>query len=190
VFLPDATLFKMPTVVSPAPGRALHNAISYVLVISAGHLDLNASELGAMEPGDIVLFEPRLTIVLPTSYARGALERGWCAKQVRQNPLQVELGAPFQHTLFMETEAQNEQNTETVKTLDLGSIPVRLHAVLGQVETTLTELEGLTPGSILELNRTATGPVQLAVNGKILGSGRLVDVEGKLGVQITDWGAS
>jgi flagellar motor switch/type III secretory pathway protein FliN len=190
VFLPDVTLFRMRTVLSPTPVRAIHNALTCVLVISAGHLDLSASELADMEPGDIVLFRRSLTIALPSSYDSGELERGWHAKEVKQNPLHIELVAPFQQTLFMENEAHNEQESTAAKAPDLSRMPVRLHAVLGQVETTLTELESLAAGSILELNRTANDPVQLAVNGKILGSGRLVDVEGKLGVQISNWGAS
>jgi flagellar motor switch/type III secretory pathway protein FliN len=42
----------------------------------------------------------------------------------------------------------------------------------------------------LELERAQDDPVQLAANGKIIGSGSLVEIEGRLGVEITSWGGS
>jgi flagellar motor switch/type III secretory pathway protein FliN len=53
----------------------------------------------------------------------------------------------------------------------------------------LGELDGLVDGSILELNCSKGDPVRLVVNGKPLGVGELIEVEGKLGVQITAWSA-
>jgi flagellar motor switch/type III secretory pathway protein FliN len=52
---------------------------------------------------------------------------------------------------------------------------------------TLAELNRLTPGSIVELDREKTEAVQLAVNGKITGTGELVEIDGRLGVRIASW---
>jgi|AmaraimetFIIA100_FD_contig_41_24247690_length_586_multi_5_in_0_out_0_1 type III secretion system YscQ/HrcQ family protein len=70
---------------------------------------------------------------------------------------------------------------------DLTTLPVRLHVVLGQLEMSLAELNTIVPGSIVELNREKSEPVQIAINGKIAGRGDLIEVEGKLGVRITGW---
>jgi type III secretion protein Q len=58
---------------------------------------------------------------------------------------------------------------------------------LSQVELSLKDLEGLTEGSIIELDEGNTGSVQLVVSGKVLGAGDLVEVDDRLGVQITRW---
>ena len=70
---------------------------------------------------------------------------------------------------------------------DLTTLPIRLHVVLAQLEMSLAELNTIVPGSIVELNREKSEPVQIAINGKIAGQGDLIEVEGKLGVRITGW---
>ena len=72
-------------------------------------------------------------------------------------------------------------------TLDLSGLPVRLHVILGQIELSLSDLNSLTCNSVVELDRAKGDPVQIAVNGKIIGSGLLVEIEGTLGVEISKW---
>ena len=45
-------------------------------------------------------------------------------------------------------------------------------------------MNGLAPGTILDLNRDTTSSVRLAVNGRTVGEGELVEIDGKLGVRI------
>jgi len=66
-------------------------------------------------------------------------------------------------------------------------LPVRLHVVVGQVDLSLAEISRMVSGTVLELDRSKTDPVHLAVNGKILGTGELVDIEGRIGVRVTGW---
>ena len=70
---------------------------------------------------------------------------------------------------------------------DLSGLPVRLHVVLGEKEMTLAELHALAPGAMVELDRGTSGAVDLALNGRLAGSGELVEIEGKLGVKILGW---
>lgn len=70
---------------------------------------------------------------------------------------------------------------------DLAQLPVRLHVVLGQVDLSLADISRMMGGTVLELDKGKSDPVYLAVNGRILGSGELVEVDGKLGVRITGW---
>jgi len=70
---------------------------------------------------------------------------------------------------------------------NLAALPVRVHVVLTQLEMSLAELNKLKPGSIVELDRDKSESVQLAVNGKIAGTGELVEIEGRLGVRISNW---
>ena len=66
----------------------------------------------------------------------------------------------------------------------LDDLPVRLSFELGQLEVTLAELETLGPGHVFELARAEADGVDIVANGKRIGSGRAVTINGTLGVQI------
>ena len=57
---------------------------------------------------------------------------------------------------------------------------------MGQTDMHMGELLRLTPGSILELNRSADAPVELLVNGKLIAKGEVVVVDGNFAFRITD----
>ena len=63
-------------------------------------------------------------------------------------------------------------------------IPVTLCFDLGRLELTLAELRQLGPGAVLELPGTADAPVRLPVGGRCIGTGELVEVEGRAGVRV------
>ena len=55
---------------------------------------------------------------------------------------------------------------------------------LGRIKTSAGDIIGLRPGQILELRRAPNDPVDITVNGKLVGKGELVEVEGELGVRL------
>lgn len=69
-------------------------------------------------------------------------------------------------------------------TADAGAIPVTLNLVLDSQKTTLKALNSLSPGQVIPTSKSVDSPVAISVNGKVVGSGDLVDVEGKIGVRI------
>ena len=87
----------------------------------------------------------------------------------------------------MEDNATLQNGTEAAAIVDLSALPVRIHIVLSQVELSLKDLEGLTDGSIIQIEEEHPESVQLVANGKVLGTGELVEVDNQLGVQITRW---
>lgn len=69
--------------------------------------------------------------------------------------------------------------------MELGSIPVRLQFDLGERHIKLGELRQLQPGEVFDLRRPlAGGPVMIRANGAIIGTGELVEVEGRIGVMV------
>lgn len=72
----------------------------------------------------------------------------------------------------------------------LDELPLRLHLIIDEKELTWAEVSRLVPGSILDLDRDPRDPVKLAVNGRVLGTGELVEIEGRLGVKLLTWGNS
>ena len=92
----------------------------------------------------------------------------------------------------MESKSDSELKNvdgEKTQTPDFDDLPVLLQVVLGEKELTLAQANHLTPGSIVELENRQGDAVGLAVNGKQVGRGELVDVDGKLGVRILNWRA-
>ena len=88
----------------------------------------------------------------------------------------------------MEESTNLHDDVETTAKVELASLPVRVHVVLSQIELSLQDLEGLTDGSIIQLDEEQpSGVVQLVANGRVLGAGELVEIDERLGVQITRW---
>jgi type III secretion protein Q len=67
---------------------------------------------------------------------------------------------------------------------DFAALTVTVSFDLGSIELRLDELDRLTVGSILRLNAPSPPEVSMRVNGQRVGEGDLVEVDGRLGVQI------
>ncbi|MCS7263437.1 MAG: FliM/FliN family flagellar motor switch protein [Armatimonadetes bacterium] len=69
----------------------------------------------------------------------------------------------------------------------LATLELPVHVELGRVELTVQELIELTPGSVLEIDKTVGEPVEVYVAGKLIARGEVVVVLGeRLGVRITE----
>ncbi|WP_083745223.1 type III secretion system cytoplasmic ring protein SctQ [Variovorax sp. KK3] len=66
----------------------------------------------------------------------------------------------------------------------LNELPVRLSFDLGQRELTLAELRELEPGHTFNLGRELRHAVIVHANGRAIGEGELVEIDGRVGVSI------
>ncbi len=66
-------------------------------------------------------------------------------------------------------------------------LPVTLAFDVGQVEMTIADFARLGPGSVIDVERSMAEPVAIRANGRHVGYGELVDIDGALGVRITRW---
>lgn len=69
---------------------------------------------------------------------------------------------------------------------ELKDIDIRLSFELDRRIITVGELESLAPGYTFALDCDAASPVTIRANGKAIARGRLVDMNGVLGVQIAE----
>jgi flagellar motor switch protein FliN/FliY len=60
----------------------------------------------------------------------------------------------------------------------LGDVGVRVAAELGRVSMTIRRAVNLAPGAVVELDRELEDPIDLYVNGRRFGTGRLVTLDG------------
>lgn len=79
--------------------------------------------------------------------------------------------------------------TEEVSTrrLDLLlDVPLDVTVELGRSRMTIQDLLGLTPGSVIELDKIAGEPLDIVVNDRLIARGEAVVVNDKFGIRITD----
>lgn len=65
-------------------------------------------------------------------------------------------------------------------------IPLRISIVLGQRAMKVRELLQLRPDSLLELPKSAGENVDVLVNGRLVGYGEVLEMEGSAGIRLTD----
>lgn len=65
-------------------------------------------------------------------------------------------------------------------------IPLELVVVIGRTKILVQELLQLTQGSVVALEKLAGEPMEVYVNGKLIGRGEVVVVNEKFGIRITD----
>ena len=68
----------------------------------------------------------------------------------------------------------------------LDSIAVSMTVVVGQAQTTLGQLMRLKETDVLTIDRKVDVPVDIVVNGNVVGRGQLVAVGEQFGVRVTE----
>jgi type III secretion protein Q len=71
--------------------------------------------------------------------------------------------------------------------IEPSAIPIRLSFSLGALSLTVGEVSAIAAGSLLPLDRGLPPHVTIEANGLPIGAGELVDLDGRLAVQITQW---
>ena len=65
-------------------------------------------------------------------------------------------------------------------------VPVTVSLQVGSTDITIRELVGLVEGSVVALEREATDPMDVMVNGTLIARGEIVVVDDHFGVRLTD----
>lgn len=84
-----------------------------------------------------------------------------------------------------ETAPQSTATTADTATIDTGALEVELCFELDRRLMSITDMAALVPGYTFTLGCDPLAPVTLRVHGTVVGMGRLVDISGLLGVQVT-----
>lgn len=86
----------------------------------------------------------------------------------------------------------SEMNTESAmpEGVNVGELELPVVFELERRLLTVRDVEALAPGYTFALGGDALSPVTLTVNGRPVARGRLVDLNGTLGVQLTEVGLS
>lgn len=177
-------LMLMAGLVAQRPARSNgldEDRLPVPLRATLGATRLSVAELASLEPGDSVLLEQ---VWLDADGSLWLLA-GELGVRVRWNDgrLDVTQTATAIGLAMAESETQTTATPEAPP-LDLQRIPVRLTFDLGERTLTLGEIKALQVGQSLELARPLEQAVQIRANGALIGSGELVEIDGRIGVTI------
>lgn len=95
---------------------------------------------------------------------------------------------PLRGTLGGHTSRVDSRYNPGVMNAVPDDLTVTLTVTVGSTSMSLARLASLAVGEILSLGVPCTGPVELRMAGAIVGRGELLDVDGQLGVRVTQLG--
>jgi flagellar motor switch protein FliM len=175
------------------------------MVAEIGDIRLSSAELETVEPSDIILLqdvslkfygtelsgEIRVRLGLWGEYCfRGDIITDEESVRVILNSLcrnprpARQEGEKMEDPLVKEPEGQTADDDLTESADFVQSVPVTVVVELGRRNLTISDVTRLRLGQIIDLQRTPSEPVDLTIDGKLIGKGELVDVDGELGVRI------
>lgn len=176
--------------------RALPAGMTIAIPLTLAEAVLPLSALRRLRTGDLILpnrpwFTPsgEGTLSSGTLRLRGTLQLTALApytftvtdmETVSMPATDTMLAAPHSDASALEFTPMSDNVTE-----NLPPLPVSLHIRCGSLTMTLAELQHLASGSVLTLRDVVPGQAWLYHGDIALASGDLVDVEGRLGLQIT-----
>lgn len=183
---------------APALGRLA--GVQSQLVIEAGYGFLRSREVLALAVGDIVVpdhFGPRPVTGGPVWLRLGGgvfpghldgsgvtvLGSYYLRAQAMVDPHSEESSSP---TAGSSTAATAGTDGGAPTEALLRELPVQITCEIGRVTLSAREVLDLRPGAVLPVGRPLAGPVDLTAGGRVLARGELVDVEGEIGVRVTE----
>lgn len=176
-----------------------YTSLSVSLRFEAGRMRLSLAEIESTVPGDIFL--PRDYLAARGEIMLRAGDCGGLSALCEVKGRTVVVKSVFavdseEGTSMMENEdpmGGHVKNGENIA--DAGNetgfspddLEMTLVFELERRMVTVRELAALAPGYTFALGASPDSPVTLRINGKDVGSGGLVDLNGTLGVRITEW---
>ena len=158
-------------------GGPLTNALKSVpleVTLESGYLLLKPDEVASLSVEDVLIPENWTapdTLTLRIRRSEGACLTAVCTVESGR----VTLSSPL-----------SEEPEPSMENPELKDIDIRLTFELDRRIITVGELEALAPGYTFALESDVTSPVTIRANGKAVARGRLVDMNGTLGVQIAE----
>ena len=191
LWLPERSLASPAEDGSPAIAhRATLTRIELEVVLEGARGTLSAAQVEALEDGDIIILD-ETWIARGSSGVTGSLRARiagarrttwWC--RMEDGALRLDRIQPS-HEPPMTKGSTMERDASTREALHLaGDAPLEITVELARFTIPLTELAALRPGEIIATGRALGEHVTLRANGRAVGTGELVDVEGEVGVRI------
>ncbi|MEM9147434.1 MAG: FliM/FliN family flagellar motor switch protein [Pseudomonadota bacterium] len=194
---PDLALADL-LIPDPVPsGLAAHPLdITLELMLPAGGLAL--AEAVGLLPGDVVLLPRAVASAIPV-HAVISNTIGWSGSLSADGAFHPLSRLSKEHIMRDHCDEPDDaaltaKASQAAGLDDLGldepmlaELPVRLDIRLQSLSLPLSAFVGLAPGAVLELEADLSSALEILANGRTVGTGRLVQLDQRIGVQIERW---
>jgi type III secretion protein Q len=194
-----------------APQDCRADALPMTLRFEIGWAELDCGELAQLGAGDVLMFDEcwlqgqdSLAVRLGNQAFRCVFDgsrlvvtEGW--RKTMDDILDKPYGNEKDEDLELDGQFDDEDEEEeaapgqrgaarapAAEAFSMDEIPVRLSFELGERTVELGELRSITVGHVFELGRDLRRAVTIRANGKPIGIGELVNVDGRLGVSMLE----
>lgn len=157
-----------------------------------------AGDLAGLGLGDVVVVDRRVS-ALAAARSRSGAEVREIEPREGQRQVRIEGGRAELAAAPSPTDEGGAMTDETGATMqlpaleegarlaeDLAELPLEVRVELGNATLAAREWATLGPGDVLVLDRRVGDPVSLRIGGRVLARGELVEVDGAIGVRITE----
>jgi len=164
--------------------------VAVPIQVQLARVQLSVAELGGLDRGDVLMLGVAGRDGLRGAKLRIRLGQGmWIGRfdgsdVVVVDGFRLQMGASS-----MDPERKDPERAEKKDDADdalVRELPVEVVCELGRVTMSARDLLELRPGAVIPVGRPLAGPVDLTVGGRVVARGELVDVEGELGVRVTE----
>ncbi|MBP2444044.1 type III secretion system cytoplasmic ring protein SctQ [Rhizobium leguminosarum] len=169
---------------SRLPRRTL-NALTTTVNIRRGYAVLSVAEIKSLRLGDGIIIDGAAaeTVIAVT----GERYLATCMRSdkgaVLTEPLLSTPTGPMRHFMTNETVDQELQGEPRPSPVD--SIPIKLVFDAGRLELPLRTLETIGEGYVFNLDRPLSDAVDIIAQGRIIGRGEIISVDGLSAVRVT-----
>lgn len=81
----------------------------------------------------------------------------------------------------------SEEKEQTAIDIDsIGSVPIRIQAILGRTNMTIGQVLKLKRGAIIELDTKAGDPIEVVANDVPIATGEVTLIENSIGITLTE----
>jgi type III secretion system YscQ/HrcQ family protein len=176
---------------------ALTRRLSVPVTVALARTTLPAGDWARARRGDAVLFDGSAAVKAGAAAAAYVACGDFEAPSELTATGQVYLREGFHERVGRARRAVSHNGRETMSaTADeseiatsvtvLAAAPLEVVAEIGRAELRADELLGLRPGAVLPFGPLGTTGIELRVGDRLWARGELVDVDGQLGVRITE----
>lgn len=186
----------------PRANPGVSDALPLTLHLDIGYATVSVEELQQLGLGDVLPMERSLVtaervlwlqapdagglhVHLPATPAESIATEAGPDGATSMEPHEARAAAPFLTVVQPWTPAMPTPEKTMTEAAGFDAIPVHLSFDLGEISLTLAELRALQPGQAIRLEHPLASAVRIRANGALIGEGELVEIDGHLGVSIS-----
>ncbi len=155
--------------------------VSVRLCLDVGWTDLSFTTFRQLEKRDLILLDECWIVPNSRIFLRAGRQVGLPA-EIEDS--RIVITGELEKIMYDDADDDQADDNESENENTLDGIQMRISFDLGQRSITLGELRQLSPRYVFELGRPVRSAVNIRANGKLIGEGELVDVDGQMAVSI------